>query len=140
MFCIVFWTAVLLCFSTVSANTEKVIFLGPDNVETFNAHPNLQDLNIETISPASSSSSSLRTHLPVAFPSRESQRGVDSWYLLKELEPGSRYEVRVCWAAIVSHRVCCDDNGHGIILFVELDRCQTTSCADCESSSLPNSG
>lgn len=95
-------TVILLCLTAVHANTEKVIFLGPESIQTFTAHPKLQDLNIETISPLSSASSSLRLHLPVAFPFETAPRGIDSWYLLDNLKPWSRYEVRVCWAAIVS--------------------------------------
>ncbi|CAI4211546.1 unnamed protein product [Parascedosporium putredinis] len=41
---------------------------------------------------------SVRTHLPTPFAS-ESSPGSESWFLLDELVPDQRYEVRVCWAA-----------------------------------------
>lgn len=103
---VVFLISSLLHISIVFANTEKVIFLGPEAVELSTSRPHLQDLRLQKLAPSSSSwakdiSSSLRLYQPVAFPSEASARGIDSWYLLEDLIPGHRYEVRVCWAAIV---------------------------------------
>jgi len=96
----------------VSANTEKVIFLGPEAVELSTSRPHLQDLRLQTLAPLSSSwapdlLSSLRLYQPVVFPSEASVRGTDSWYLLDDLVPRQRYEVRVCWAAIVGQDMTC---------------------------------
>jgi len=40
-----------------------------------------------------------RRTILVQFPSEISPRGNDVWFLLDDLEPGARYEVRICWAA-----------------------------------------
>lgn len=83
----------------VHANTEKTIFLGPSNIQIPNLRPDFYDLNLESLSP---SNPSLRKHLDVTFPTLREQKGTQSWYLLDDLEPGRRYELRVCWAAVVS--------------------------------------
>ncbi|KAF2491846.1 hypothetical protein BU16DRAFT_516420 [Lophium mytilinum] len=79
------------------ANTEKVIFTAPSAITIPNIRPGLDDLNLDTLSPAGLRT--LETSLAVQFPSDTAPRGVQSWYLLKDLEPGRRYEVRVCWPA-----------------------------------------
>jgi hypothetical protein len=93
--------AVLSFSAIVRANTEKVIFLGPERTRISDAHPNLQDLKLITLSPLLTTQSSVRLYLPVAFPTKDSPKGIDSWYILQDLVPRRRYEVRVCWAAIV---------------------------------------
>lgn len=82
----------------VLANVEKVIFRGPSYLPMPQEHPNLQDLHLDTISPTRSM---LRTQLPAAFPDEELPKGKESWFLLESLKERQRYEVRVCWAAIV---------------------------------------
>lgn len=81
----------------VLANTEKVIFVAPDP----GALPDsLQALQIDTIIPTQPVS---RKSLPVAFPNdtrSEDVQGRVSWYLVTQLNPGQRYEIRICWAAI----------------------------------------
>ncbi|KAH7118018.1 hypothetical protein B0J11DRAFT_98599 [Dendryphion nanum] len=84
--------------STVNANVEKAIFLGPSPVSLANVLPNLADLRLDALSPTRSSSS-LETQLAVEFPTTSSPRGVESWYILQGLEEGRRYEVRICWPA-----------------------------------------
>jgi len=86
---------------TVLANTEKVVFLSPDQLTFVNREDDstfqpscVQD----TLSP---SKRQLHTQLQVAFPSEEDPRGSENYYLLNGLEPGRRYEVRVCWSATV---------------------------------------
>lgn len=81
---------------TVKANVEKTIFLGPSPVTPPNAHPTLHDLPLHVLSP---SDSILSTQLPVHFPAESLPRGLESWYLLRDLEEGRRYEVRLCWPA-----------------------------------------
>ncbi|PQE04121.1 GPI mannosyltransferase 2 subunit PGA1 protein [Rutstroemia sp. NJR-2017a BVV2] len=80
----------------VLANTEKVIFLGPQQLNVPLEHPTLEDLHLEALS---SHHSSLRTHIEAEFPTEESKLGKPSWYLLHRLKSGQRYEVRICWAA-----------------------------------------
>jgi len=80
----------------VLANTEKTIFIAPPQRSI---SEQLAHLKLHALNPASSS---LRAALPVAFPIAEANKqaqGVQSWYLLSNLNPGQRYEVRVCWAA-----------------------------------------
>jgi len=81
------------------ANVEKTIFVAPDPSTMPNASPNLDNLCLEPLAP---SLSTLHKLLPVRFPSKLHPLGRQSWYLLKGLRPGTRYEVRVCWAATVS--------------------------------------
>ncbi|KAH6717737.1 hypothetical protein DL95DRAFT_459426 [Leptodontidium sp. 2 PMI_412] len=93
---LLFSSLLLLQACHVFANTEKVIFLGPSNLQVPAAHPTLDDLHLESISPKHWS---LRTHVEAEFPSNASEYGQTSWYLLERLQEGQRYEVRICWAA-----------------------------------------
>lgn len=81
---------------TVNANVEKTIFLGPSPVTLLHVSPGLDDLNLPVLSPVKTI---LPTQLPVRFPDKSLPRGLDSWYLLRGLEAGRRYEVRLCWPA-----------------------------------------
>lgn len=103
-----------LCIVTqaweVNANVEKTVFLGPAAVVVSHVHPSLNDLRLHTLN---HSHTILPTQLPVRFPSKPAPHGLDSWYLLQHLEPGRRYEVRICWPATVimnftSHVACTD--------------------------------
>ncbi|KAL5419486.1 hypothetical protein PMIN06_007787 [Paraphaeosphaeria minitans] len=82
---------------TVCANVEKTIFLGPSAILLPNARPDLDSLDVDTIE--SAEHPILATQLSVKFPTESTPRGVDSWYLLRGLEEGRRYEVRICWPA-----------------------------------------
>jgi hypothetical protein len=84
---------------TVNANVEKTIFLGPSPLVFSHVRPSLDDLRLDILTP---SHTILPTRLPVQFPSKSAPRGLESWYLLQHLDPGRRYEVRVCWPATVS--------------------------------------
>jgi hypothetical protein len=81
------------------ANVEKTIFTAPDSTSFGDARPNLIDLRLNILS---SQRLSVRTVLPVIFPTEKHPRGLSSWYILDSLRPGQRYEVRICWAATVS--------------------------------------
>lgn len=96
----------LLTISTlVSANVEKAIFLGPTTVNVPLQGPSLQALNLHTLS--SETNSSVRLELARKFPSTpdtptaEAVTGEQSWFLLDDLVEGQRYEVRICWSALV---------------------------------------
>jgi hypothetical protein len=82
----------------VSANVEKTIFLGPPAVTVPDQHPDLDDLYLIPLSPLHST---VRTRLNASFPTTDSPKGVETWFLLDGLTPGARYEVRVCWLATV---------------------------------------
>lgn len=90
-----------VCFLAVPAiaNVEKTIFTAPDSINFGDARPNLMDLRLDILS---SKRLSIRTVLPVIFPTENQPRGLSSWYTLDGLRPGQRYEVRICWAATVS--------------------------------------
>ncbi|WPH01181.1 Hypothetical protein R9X50_00401700 [Acrodontium crateriforme] len=91
-------TALLaLLLASVRANTEKVIFLAPAHTTFPDAAPSLDSLFLDTLTPEVST---LRLAVPVAFPAEHQPRGLVSWYLLRGLNKGQRYEVRICWAAI----------------------------------------
>lgn len=96
---ILFTSLLLLQACCVFANTEKVIFIGPSSLQVPAAHPTLEDLQLESISPKHWA---LRTHVQAEFPTNSSRYGQTSWYLLDKLQEGQRYEVRICWAATVS--------------------------------------
>jgi hypothetical protein len=83
---------------TVLCNTEKTIFLAPNQVQIPVEHPTLEDLQLDALSPEHWS---LRTYIRAEFPTDSSRRGQASWYLLHGLQEGQRYEVRICWAATV---------------------------------------
>ncbi|KAL4776870.1 hypothetical protein BDW60DRAFT_51813 [Aspergillus nidulans var. acristatus] len=75
------------------ANVEKTIFIAPSARST---DLNLDELGLERLTPASGM---LRTRLNASFPTNAEMHGTDSWYFLKNLSPGQRYEVRICWLA-----------------------------------------
>jgi hypothetical protein len=80
-----------------TANTEKLIFLGPDPVTVPPAAPSLPELNLRSLTPAAPS---LRANLSRVFPAPGQRGGGESaWLLLDDLAAGQRYEFRVCWAA-----------------------------------------
>lgn len=83
----------------VTANVEKTIFLGPRSLALPNDHPSLEDLRLDTLSPTHKSI--LEAQLPVQFPTAAAPRGLESWYILRDLKEGRRYEVRICWPATV---------------------------------------
>ncbi|KAI8943452.1 hypothetical protein NX059_001461 [Plenodomus lindquistii] len=85
-----------ICICIVTANVEKTIFLGPSPVTLPNVRPSVDDLRLHALSPLDPV---LPTLLPVQFPSAALPRGLESWYLLRALDDGTRYEVRVCWPA-----------------------------------------
>lgn len=81
------------------ANTEKAIFLAPEAIHFPETTPSLDNLRLHTIT---HTRSSIRTSISVEFPAGEDDiNGAESWYLLRTLKEGQRYEVRVCWAATV---------------------------------------
>lgn len=90
------------------ANVEKTIFVAPPPPPV-HVHPATvtldDDLGLDTLAP---DSPILRTGLNTSFPvhssnshAGENQDGTTSWFLLQDLAPGVRYEVRVCWLATV---------------------------------------
>jgi hypothetical protein len=90
---------ILLLLPYVLGNTEKTIFLGPSPVNVQLTHPTLDGLQLDTLTP---NNFTIRTHLKAQFPNNELRDGKPSWFVLRNLTQGQRYEVRVCWAATVS--------------------------------------
>ena len=92
---------ILSLLSLVSANTEKVIFTAPAPVPIPLAKPTLSDLNLHVLSP---DAWSVRTNLSRVFPAdaQSPGSGKATWVLLDRLNAGQRYELRVCWSALVS--------------------------------------
>lgn len=88
-----------LCVQSSLANVEKTIFLGPPTVNIPHQHPTLEDLRLDVLTP---DNWSIRTRLPADFPTEKAPSGKTSWFLLDNLTPNQRYEVRVCWPATVS--------------------------------------
>lgn len=88
------------CFLTAlcNGNVEKAIFIAPEAIDIFDQHTNLDTLRLEVLS---HHNLSLRRRIPAAFPTPDSKRGTESWFLLENLNQHQRYEVRICWAATV---------------------------------------
>ncbi|KAI2699861.1 hypothetical protein CBS147317_6776 [Penicillium roqueforti] len=78
------------------ANVEKTIFLAPIPAIVPSEQPDLDDLGLERLSPQKPV---VRTQLNASFPTAAAPYGTDSWFFLENLNPGQRYEVRVCWLA-----------------------------------------
>jgi len=93
-----------LLVASALANTEKAIFTAPNAITFTDSNPSLDVLQLQSIT---DSESTLRTSLNVVFPGAETPQGSDHWFLLRELNPQQRYELRVCWAAVVSHLFLC---------------------------------
>lgn len=84
----------------VQANVEKTIFLTPPFIHVPREHPNLDDLQLDVLTPARWR---WQGHIAASFPNESATfRGTETWLLLHELEEQRRYEVRICWAATVS--------------------------------------
>lgn len=84
----------------VAANTEKTVFLGPKPARLpTTAYHFLSDLRLDTLT---STNGTLRTRLAAMFPTDSNPLGAATWFILDNLTPDQRYEVRVCWAATVS--------------------------------------
>ena len=90
-----------LLVTTALANTEKTVFVAPAAETSPDALLSLAGQNLKILS---IDQPSLRTALPVTFPSETNPQGLDSWYLLQGLNPDQRHEVRICWAAAVRIR------------------------------------
>ncbi|KAK0704722.1 hypothetical protein B0H67DRAFT_649139 [Lasiosphaeris hirsuta] len=92
-----FLTLPFLCWSQKAlANVEKTIFLGPTPIPIPSANPSLDALHLDDLSPTASSR---KVQLESQFPTDTHPLGISTWLLLKDLEEGRRYEVRICWAA-----------------------------------------
>lgn len=91
-----------LFIASVSANAEKLIFTAPDRVSIPLFKPTLSDLKLDVLSP---DAWSIRRNLSRTFPDETQSAGTGktTWLLLDGLNPGQRYELRVCWSALVSH-------------------------------------
>ncbi|KAK9848114.1 hypothetical protein MYU51_017067 [Penicillium brevicompactum] len=85
---------VLPLLSAVQANVEKTIFLAPAPATIPSQEPSLDDLGVERLSPQNPV---VRTRLNTSFPTTAAPEGTESWFFLENLNPGQRYEVRVCW-------------------------------------------
>ncbi|KAJ5634815.1 hypothetical protein N7528_002657 [Penicillium herquei] len=98
MYYTTFTILVLLAFCTnnVFANVEKTIFLAPPPTTIPSESSDLDDLGLERLSPESPV---VRTQLNASFPTPDSPDGTESWFFLENLNPGQRYEVRICWLA-----------------------------------------
>jgi hypothetical protein len=87
-----------LLVASALANTEKAIFTAPDAITFTDSNPTLDVLQLHSLT---HSDNALRTSLNVVFPSEGTPQGSDHWFLLRDLNPQQRYELRVCWAAVV---------------------------------------
>ncbi|KIW99007.1 uncharacterized protein Z519_00670 [Cladophialophora bantiana CBS 173.52] len=77
------------------ANVEKIIFLAPP------AENLPQDASIDNLflTRLSEQYPSVRTHINASFPSPDSPKGTQNWFLIEDLRPERRYELRICWLA-----------------------------------------
>jgi hypothetical protein len=73
------------------------MFLAPDAVNVPSTHP--ADLRLDALTPVDWA---LRTYVEAQFPDpAKAIAGKVSWFVLDDLHPGQRYELRICWAATV---------------------------------------
>ncbi|CRK37411.1 hypothetical protein BN1723_004608 [Verticillium longisporum] len=86
----------LLMAAVCEGNTEKSIFLAPATVNIPAHQPTLEVLGLDVLTPTRTS---IRSHLNASFPNAGSAVGLATWFLLDDLRPSQRYELRVCWAA-----------------------------------------
>lgn len=84
---------VLIC--TTFANVEKVIFVAPE-AQALPSDASIDNLLLQSLT---SRRPAIRTFLNASFPTDEAKKGSETWLLLEDLDPGQRYEVRVCWLA-----------------------------------------
>jgi hypothetical protein len=85
-----------LLLISAHANVEKIIFIAPPPNPVPLESPAFDGLGLERLS---SLSPALRTLLNASFPTQDAPQGAQSWFFLQGLNPGQRYEVRVCWPA-----------------------------------------
>ncbi|GKT49889.1 uncharacterized protein ColSpa_10070 [Colletotrichum spaethianum] len=88
--------ALAFCLDIACANTEKVIFVGPETVNVPTMPPTLEDLRLDVLTPDDWTK---RLDLKASFPTGDTPSGTTTWLLLDRLTHGQRYELRVCWAA-----------------------------------------
>lgn len=129
------WTLAVLHFRHASANVEKVIFTAPDLSSMPSASPNLDSLCLEALSPTAAT---IQKDLDVVFRSEKYPRGLQSWYLLKGLKPGQRYEARVSWSAtqptafnLTTHTI--SDAFEDEVLIAELGTYSESRQSSCET-------
>lgn len=92
------WAVALIALlHGATANVEKSIFIAPAALST------PEDASIDNLYliPLTPLHSTARTRLNATFPTELDPRGTVTWMLLDGLEPGTRYEVRICWLATV---------------------------------------
>ena len=90
---------VLASVLSVIANVEKVVFLGPEQINKCYYRSRVDASHRDVLTPASSS---IRREIAATFLSPyNSWKGSEFWIVLDDLEPLRRYEVRLCWSATV---------------------------------------
>jgi len=89
---LVVWLALI---GLVHCNVEKTIFIATHakNIESW-----LSDIELPRLSP---NNPTIRARLPVTAPNDTVKADIVHWFLLDDLEAGTRYEVRICWPATV---------------------------------------
>ena len=87
------------CSFPTIANVEKSIFLAPEADVDLPIPSSLDYQKYNIIRPWPSSR---QIEIPAAFPKPDQPLGSDTWFVLEDLRPYQRYEVRICWAATVS--------------------------------------
>ncbi|KAM0192643.1 hypothetical protein ACHAPI_008227 [Fusarium lateritium] len=92
-------SCILATVTPAIANAEKTIFTAPASIPIPEQKPSLADLRLPALTP---DASQIRTNISRVFPSEPKHyaSGAATWVLLDNLNPGQRYEFRVCWAAI----------------------------------------
>jgi hypothetical protein len=98
------WLYLVLLIGTLVdfafGNVEKIIFTGPPPSGKAGIDPRLASLT--NINSLTHNEFSIRTNLDRFFaPEEAGARGQSSWVLLTNLTENQRYELRVCWSALV---------------------------------------
>ena len=90
--------SLVCCIPPTLGNVEKTIFLGPEAIIIPQYKPDLDSLNLQSLTPTDCT---LRRQLHAEFPTSGKPKGTEAWFLINGLRPRQRYEVRICWAATV---------------------------------------
>lgn len=88
---------ILVCYHVFSVigNVEKVIFSAPAS-RTAIPDESINNLLLNSLDP---DNKVLRTFVNASFPTTGRPKGETTWFLLRDLNPGQRHEVRICWVA-----------------------------------------
>ena len=93
------YSTVCICLfaRAATANVEKIIFTGPRPSDSDDVLSSLDILRLSPDDELSARADLRRVFVPEKSPSR----GLSSWILITNLTENQKYELRICWSALV---------------------------------------